>query len=149
VEENIITDVAYKGIFYNNNIIKKLPSETQLKNMEEKILKKKDEFVRVRNHIIFRVLKGTGIRESELAGLNLSNLFLDEDMPYIIVLRKGKYREQELSPVYLTGDASNAIKKWLEFRNNLENIDKDQTTPEKHGQGTYFFLLIVDTRCIP
>lgn len=60
--------VKYKGISSNNNLIRKFPSETQLKNMEEKIMKKKDEFIRVRNLIILRVLKGTGIRESGLAG---------------------------------------------------------------------------------
>lgn len=37
--------VKYKGISSNNNLIKKLPSETQLKNMEEKIMGKNDEFV--------------------------------------------------------------------------------------------------------
>ena len=33
--------VKYKGISSNNNLIRKFPSETQLKNMEEKIMKKK------------------------------------------------------------------------------------------------------------
>ena len=48
VKENIIADVSYKGISSSNNLIKKLPSETQLKNMEEKIMRKNDEFVRIR-----------------------------------------------------------------------------------------------------
>ena len=60
--------VKYKGISSSNNLIKKLPSETQLKNMEEKIMRKNDEFVRIRNLNILRVLKGTGLRASELAG---------------------------------------------------------------------------------
>lgn len=87
VKENIIADVSYKGISSNNNLVKKFPSETHLKNMEEKIMKKKDEFIRIRNLIIFRVLKGTGLRESELAGLNMSDLYLDEDIPYITTIR--------------------------------------------------------------
>ena len=78
--------VKYKGISSNNNLIRKFPSETQLKNMEEKIMKKKDEFIRVRNLIILRVLKGTGIRESGLAGLDINNLFLNEDMPYLSLI---------------------------------------------------------------
>ena len=41
VKENIIADVSYKGISSNNNLIKKFPSETQLKNMEEKSKRKK------------------------------------------------------------------------------------------------------------
>lgn len=122
VKENIIADVSYKGISSNNNLIKKLPTEAQLKNMEEKIMRKNDEFVRVRNLIILRVLKGTGIRESELAGLNISDLYLDEEMPYIKIIGKGTYREIEARMVYLTGDAASAIKEWLEYRNGLENI---------------------------
>lgn len=134
VEENIIMDVSYKGISSNNNLIKKFPSEIQLKNMEENIMKKKDEFVRVRNLIILRVLKGTGLRESELAGLNMSDLYLNEDMPYIKTIRKGKYREIEASIVYLTGDAVNAIKDWLEYRNRLKNIvDNDAIFINKNG----------------
>ena len=122
VTENIIEDVAYKGIASNNNLIKKLPTEEQLKNMEEKIKSKNDEFVRIRNLSILKVLKGTGLREAELAGLDLSDLFLDADMPYIKIIGKGKYREQEARMVYLTGDAAKAIKEWLEYRSYLEKI---------------------------
>lgn len=134
VKENIIIDVSYKGISSSNNLIKKLPSETQLKNMEEKIMRKNDEFVRVRNLIILRVLKGTGLRESELAGLNIRDLYLDEEMPYIKIIGKGTYREIEARMVYLTGDAANAIKEWLEYRNRLENIvEKDAVFVNKNG----------------
>lgn len=36
--------VKYKGISSNNNLIKKFPSETQLKNMEEKIMSSANAF---------------------------------------------------------------------------------------------------------
>lgn len=135
VKENIIADVSYKGISYNNNLIAKFPSETQLKNMEENIKKKKDEFVRIRNLIILRVLKGTGLRESELAGLNINKLYLNEEIPYIKVIRKGVYREKEEKDVYLTGDAACAIKEWLEYRNGLKNIiDMDAVFVNKNGK---------------
>ena len=135
VKENIITDVSYKGISSNNNLIAKFPSETQLNNMEEKITKKKDEFIRVRNLIILRVLKGTGLRESELAGLDMSDLYLNEDIPYIKTIRKGKFRKQEAVPVYLTGDAASAIKEWLEYRSGLKNIiDMDAVFFNKNGK---------------
>lgn len=134
VKENIIADVSYKGISSNNNLIAKFPSETQLKDMEEKIKKKKDDFVRIRNLIILRVLKGTGLRESELAGLNIDKLYLNEEIPYIKVIRKGVYREIEEKEVYLTGDAVSAIKEWLEYRNDLKNIiDVDAVFVNKNG----------------
>lgn len=135
VKENIIADVSYKGISSNNNLIKKFPSETQLKNMEEKIMKKNDEFIRVRNLIILRVLKGTGLRESELAGLNINDLYLDEDMPYIKIIGKGIYREREARMVYLTGDATNAIKEWLKYKITLDNIvNEDAVFINKNGR---------------
>ena len=134
VKENIIADVSYKGISSNNNLIAKFPSEVQLKNMEEKIKKKKDDFVRIRNLMILRVLKGTGLRESELAGLNIDKLYLNEEIPYIKVIRKGAYREIEEKEVYLTGDAVSAIKEWLEYRNDLNNIiDMDAVFVNKNG----------------
>lgn len=143
VESNIILFVTYKGISSNNNLIKKMPSEKQLKEMEEKILKKKDEFVRFRNHCVFRVLKGTGLRESELAGLELTDLFLDEEsyikigemMPCIKIIGKGKYRAIEARSVYLTGDAINALREWLEIRSKVENIiDQKAVFLNKNGK---------------
>lgn len=118
--------VKYKGISSNNNLIKKLPSETQLQNMEKNILKKNDEFIRVRNLTIFRILKGTGLRESELAGLDINKLYLEEEIPYIKVIRKGAYREIEEKIVYLTGDATDAIKEWLEYKNTLKSIINEE-----------------------
>ena len=41
-------------------------------------------------------------------------------MPYIKIIGKGNYREQEARMVYLTGDAASALKEWLDFRNSLE-----------------------------
>lgn len=126
--------VKYKGISSNNNLIKKLPSETQLKNMEEKIMKKNDEFIRVRNIIILRVLKGTGLREAELAGLDIDDLYLDEDIPYIKVMGKKIYRKKEARMVYLTGDAARAIKEWLRYKNGLKNIiDENAVFVNKNG----------------
>ncbi len=122
VNDNIIADVSYRGISSNNNLLRKLPTDEQLKAMEEKNSKKKDRFVRKRNLIILRVLKGTGLRASELAGLGISDLHLNEEMPYITIIGKGKYRMQEARIVYLTGDATNAIKEWLEIREKIENI---------------------------
>lgn len=127
--------VAYKGISSGDNLIRKLPSDEQLKSMEEKIKNKRDEYVRVRNLCVLRVLKGTALRESELAGLDISDLFLDKTMTYVKILGKGKYRERESRIVYLTGDAVNAIREWIEIRDSLDNIiDKDAVFLNKNGK---------------
>ena len=137
--------IKYKGISSKNNLTQKLPTENQLNDMEEKIMWKKDECVRNRNIAIFHVLRGTGIRESELAGLDLSDLHLDEnseyidlnDMSHIMVLPKGYQRETEKRPVYLTGSALKALREWLEYRNTLKNIiDIEAVFINKNGTRT-------------
>lgn len=122
ISKDFFEDVTYKGISSNSNLVKKLPSEQQLKDMEERIMWKKDECVRNRNIAIFYVLKGTGVREGGLANLELYDLYLEADMPYIKVLPKGKYREEEKITVYLTNSAKKALSEWLEYRSTLDNI---------------------------
>lgn len=137
IKEKFFKDVTYKGIPAGNNLTKKLPTEKQLNDMEEKIMWKKDIPVRNRNIAIFRVLRGTGIRESELAGLDLSDLHLDEEMPYITILGKGVYREMQNRTVYLSGSALKAIREWLEYRSTLDNIvDTEAVFINKNGTRT-------------
>lgn len=135
--EDFYKMIKYKGIPSGNNLIKKLPTERQLNDMEEKIMWKKDIPVRNRNIAIFRVLRGTGIRESELAGLDLSDLHLKEEMPYITILGKGVYREIQNRTVYLSGSALKALREWLEYRGSLNNIvDIEAVFINKNGTRT-------------
>lgn len=135
--EDFYKMIKYKGIPSGNNLTKKLPTEKQLNDMEEKIMWKKDVPVRNRNIAIFRVLRGTGIRESELAGLDLSDLHLNEEMPYITILGKGVYREMQNRTVYLSGSALKAIREWLEYRSTLDNIiDTEAVFINKNGTRT-------------
>ena len=135
--EDFYKMIKYKGIPSGNNLTKKLPTEKQLNDMEEKIMWKKDIPVRNRNIAIFRVLRGTGIRESELAGLDLTDLHLDEEMPYITILGKGVYREMQNRTVYLSGSALKALSEWLEYRNTLDNVvDTEAVFINKNGTRT-------------
>lgn len=135
--EDFYKMIKYKGIPSGNNLTKKLPTEKQLNDMEEKIMWKKDIPVRNRNIAIFRVLRGTGIRESELAGLDLSDLHLNEEMPYITILGKGVYREMQNRTVYLSGSALKALREWLEYRLTLDNIiDTEAVFINKNGTRT-------------
>ena len=135
--EDFYKMIKYKGIPSGNNLTKKLPTEKQLNDMEEKIMWKKDVPVRNRNIAIFRVLRGTGIRESELAGLDLTDLHLDEEMPYITILGKGVYREMQNRTVYLSGSALKALSEWLEYRSTLDNIvDTEAVFINKNGTRT-------------
>jgi len=135
IDPNFFKDVSYEGIASGDNLIKKFPSDEQLKLMEEKINSKKEEYIRKRNLCVLQILKGTGLRESELAGLDITNLFLDEEMPYIRIIGKGKYRERESRIVFLTGSALEAIKEWMDYRKTLTNIvDNNSIFLNKNGK---------------
>lgn len=137
ISNHFFDDVSYKGVSSNSNLLKKLPTEEQIRCMEEKIMWKKDIPVRNRNITIVKVLKGTGLRESELAGLDLSDVFLDCDMPYVKIIGKGVYREIQARPVYLTGSVCKTIKEWISYRNTLSGIvDKDALFVNKNGKRT-------------
>lgn len=106
----------------NNNLVKKMPSEKQLYEMEKNILSTKENFIRIRNIAVLKVLEGTGIRIIELAGLDRSDLFLDEDIPYIRIIGKGAYTEEEKREVYITGTAKKHLKTWLNYRGEINTI---------------------------
>lgn len=134
VDCNIIKSVSYKGISSNNNLVKKLPTDEQINQMLKNISYKKDSFIRDRNNIVLRVLKGSGIRLMELANLDLNDLFLEADIPYITVLGKGNYRDIEKRIVYITNDCKEAFIQWLDIRNCIPNIvDVDAIFINKNG----------------
>ena len=134
VDYNIVRSVAYKGISGGNGLFKKLPTNDQLDAIEEKFAKRKNEFLRIRNLAVFYILKWTGIRESECAGLDLGDLYLDEEIPYIMVLGKGHYREIEKQPVFLTESATQHLREWLGYRSKMDNIiDKEALFLTRNG----------------
>lgn len=121
---HMIKSEEFKPTKTNRRKLIKMPLHEDIIEMIEKIQKKKDDFVRIRNLIILRVLRGTGLRESELAGLDIADVYLDEEHPYILVTSKGTYdyTDEGKDIVYLTKDAISALKEWLEYRETLENI---------------------------
>ena len=136
VSRDFSEDITYKGIPSGRNIYK-IPSEQQLKDMENKILQKNDKLVRNRNITIFQVLKGSGLRVSELVGLNLSDLHLNESIPYVTIIGKGIYRESQSRPVYLTGTSNSALLEWLDYRKTIDFIiDEDAVFINKSGART-------------
>ncbi|RFZ78273.1 hypothetical protein DS742_14260 [Lacrimispora amygdalina] len=127
LDDNIVHMVKseeFKQAKTNRRKMEKMPLYEDIQEMIEKILSKPDEFVRIRNIIVFRVLRGTGLRESELAGLDIDNVFLEEEHPYILVISKGTYdyTDKGKDIVYLTKDATAALSEWFEYRNKIDNI---------------------------
>lgn len=125
-DKNIIHSIPKSKFKIKKKNNAKVPLPEDIMEMIEKIKQKKDDFVRERNLVIVRVLKGTGLRESELAGLDLKDLHLEDSKPYITVMGKGVYYTQDAEPVLVSKDAKLAFEEWLEIRSEVENIIDDK-----------------------
>lgn len=125
-DKNIIHSIPRSKFKIKKKNNAKVPLPEDMIEMIEKIKQKKDDFVRERNLVIIRVLKGTGLRESELAGLDLKDLHLEDNKPYIMVMGKGIYYTQDAEPVLVSKDAKLALEQWLEIRNKVGNIVDDK-----------------------
>ena len=92
VEKNMAKVVQYSQSKSEENRRLKLPSTDDLLHIESNMMQKKDKFIRQRNVTILRLLMGTGIREGELAGLNMNDLRMKGDdrdtRPFIKVVEK-------------------------------------------------------------
>lgn len=141
VKNNIIHAVKseeFKPAKTNRLKALKYPLHEDVEEMIARINWKKDEFVRERNMTVFRVLRGTGLRESELAGLDFDDVYLNEEHPYILVISKGTYdyTDDGKDIVYLTKDATEALQSWFEYRKhcNVEILDQDAVFINKNGK---------------
>lgn len=134
-DKNIIHSIPKSKFKIKKKNNAKVPLPEDMMEMIENIKKKKDDFVRERNLVVVRVLKGTGLRESELAGLDLENLYLNDSKPYILVMGKGVYYTQDAEKVLVSKDAKSAFEEWMEIRNNVENIiDEKAVFINKNGK---------------
>lgn len=125
-DKNIIHSIPKSKFKIKKKNNAKVPLPEDIMEMIEKIKQKKDDFVRERNLVIVRVLKGTGLRESELAGLDLKDLHLEDNKPYITVMGKGVYYTQDAEPVLVSKDAKLAFEEWLKIRSEVGKIVDDQ-----------------------
>lgn len=132
VDYNIVRSVSYRGVSTGNGLFKKLPTDSQMDSMEQKLSNRKDDFWRIRNLAIFYTLKWTGIREIECAGLDLGDVHLDNDMPYISVIGKGDYREIEKKDVFLTDSSAKKLSEWIVLRASM-NSDNEALFLTKKG----------------
>lgn len=130
---NIIERKLRKKYKEDNPIIK-LPFKKDLEAMVGKINRRPDEFLRIRNLTVLNVLRGSGLREAELVGLDLSDLHLDEKYPYVNIIGKSNYHERNKREVYLAQSAKTVLEEWIEYRKGLENIvDQDAVFLNKDG----------------
>ena len=77
--------------------------------------------LRVRDHAILSLFLGTGIRISELVGLNVDDFDFDNNS--FVVTRKGGNR----TILYFNDEVKDALYEWLDFRYENEEIDRNES----------------------
>lgn len=100
----------------------KLPKKEDLDVLSNSLNEIANVNSRIKYSTIYRVLLGSGLRESELCGLDMNDLHLEYNYPYVEVIRKGAYSELEYETVYISNDACEALKEWLEIRNKIQAV---------------------------
>lgn len=145
VQDNVVQKVRsaeFRNVKTNRQKMRKMPLHHNMEAMYERIDGRKgDPFYKIRAMSIIRVLRGTGLRESELVGLDINDLYLtrermdqNEPRPYLLVISKGVYRydDEGKDIVYLTNDAIAAFNEWLEIRSTM-NIDTEAVFINRNG----------------
>ena len=81
-----------------------------------------DDAITIRDRAILELLYGSGLRVSELVGLNMDSVDLDDSL----VMVKGKGKKDRIVPIGRY--SKTALIKWLECRN-----DSNDTPPQEHA----------------
>ena len=76
----------------------KIPTQEELIAFEKNVKDIPNEFTEFRNLAIIKLFCGSGIRSEELIGLDMKDVFLQEESPYIMVWGKGNKEVQDRVP---------------------------------------------------
>lgn len=127
VDDNIVRHIP--GHLYKSEVTQKevkVPTEEQLEtficNLNDG---NNNEFNIIRNIAIVKLFLGSGIRSEELINLDVKDLYLEEEKPYIMVLGKGKIEQYD--KVFISKEAKSCLQEYLLSReifvkeNNISN----------------------------
>ena len=113
VDDNIIRHIP--GHLYKSEITQKevkVPTDEQVQNFICRLNDgNNNEFNIIRNLAIVKLLMGSGIRSEELINLDVKDLCLDEEKPYIMILGKGKIEQYD--KVFISLDAKRYLDDYL------------------------------------
>lgn len=116
VDDNVVKDIPaylFKSEIENHTV--KIPTQEQIDTFLENLeIGNRNNFDCIRNVAIVQLFLGSGIRSEELMGLDLNDLHLDEDTPYIEVLGKGKQEYKD--KVLINTKAKYYLEEYLDIR---------------------------------
>lgn len=78
------------------------------------------ENTKIRDTAMITLFLGTGIRISELVGLDVTDLFMETNS--FVVTRKGGNR----TILYFNDEVKHALNDWLDYRENIKSLDKKE-----------------------
>ena len=117
VTDNIIRHIPshlYKSEVTHKEVI--VPTDEQVENFLNNLNSGNgNEFNIIRNIAIVKLIMGSGIRSEELINLDMKDLYLDEERPYIMVLGKGKIEQYD--KVFISQEAKQYVEDYLIQRN--------------------------------
>ena len=119
VSDNIIRNIP-SGLYKSEKINKevKIPTDEQVDRFITHLNDgNRNEYDIIRNITIVQLMLGSGIRSEELINLNIEDLYLDKDKPYIMVLGKGNIEEYD--KVYISQSAKDTLIEYLEKERNI------------------------------
>ena len=115
------------------NVVKLLPKFLSVDDIFSLIEKPQGSgFISARDKAILELLYSSGLRVSELSGLNVEDLNIKE----ALVKVKGKGKKERIAPI--SSSALQTIQHYMEFRNkraqNNSNFDNKVLFVNKHGR---------------
>jgi site-specific recombinase XerC len=99
-----------------------VPTDEELEAFISNIYNIKSEIIAIRDVAIVKLLKGSGIREEELVGLDIGDIYFNTLEPHIKVLGKGNQGEENKDKVPVSQEAIEAVNEYLKYRNELPGI---------------------------
>ncbi len=116
VDDNIIRHIP--GHLYKSEITQKevkVPTDEQVKKFINRLNDgNNNEFNIIRNLAIVKLIMGSGIRSEELINLDVVDLHLNEENPYIMILGKGKIEQYD--KVFISQEAKTYLEDYLKCR---------------------------------
>jgi site-specific recombinase XerC len=92
-----------------------VPTDEEVEQFLSNLESIKSEIIAVRNIAIVKLFMGSGIRIEELVGLDINDLHLDGNEPYISIMRKGEQHTKK--DLDISQSAVEAINDYLKIRN--------------------------------
>ena len=99
-----------------------VPTDKDLEEVFSMISLNSNDFLRVRDNTIIQVMISTGIRLSELVGLDISDICIDGENRYVEVMGKGRYQIKEKSSMSVK--AQRILEEYLKARELFLNERK-------------------------